>query len=100
MKLVFHSPLDIAESTRELGTSIDAELYSPFTPSRFAGSKPVIGKISDTGKFRLHKRQLRNPLAPVFYGMLKAKEPGTIIEGYFTENTSFFNRLQTGESYE
>jgi hypothetical protein len=83
MKLSYKSPLDIDECIRKLKASIDTELYSPFTSSRFAGSRPVVGKVRDDGKFRLHKRQLRNPLAPVFHGTLMPGDSGTIVRGHF-----------------
>jgi len=70
------------ECRARLTAGVDEERLA-FSWSGHAGSKPILGKLGETG-FRLQKRRYyRNEYAPFFYGRFVSSDRGTLIEGEF-----------------
>ncbi len=78
----WYTRLPVEECNARLRAGIDPERLA-FSWSGFAGSKPILGKVRDSG-FRLRKRRYyKNDLAPFFYGRFVPEGSSTRIEGEF-----------------
>ena len=74
--------IPIEECKARLAAGVDVERLA-FSWSGHAGSRPILGKFSESG-FRLQKRRYyRNEFAPFFYGRFVSADRGTLIEGEF-----------------
>ena len=80
--VTLRTEIPIEECRARLAAGVDVERLA-FSWSGHAGSKPILGKFSETG-FRLQKRRYyRNEFAPFFYGRFVSAYRGTVIEGEF-----------------
>ncbi|TMQ54627.1 MAG: hypothetical protein E6K74_05470 [Candidatus Eisenbacteria bacterium] len=80
--MTLRTEIPIEECRARLAAGVDVERLA-FSWSGHAGSKPILGKFSETG-FRLQKRRYyRNEFAPFFYGRFVSAYRGTVIEGEF-----------------
>ena len=83
--MTLHTRIPIGECKDRLSCAVDAERFS-FSWSGFAGSRPILGSVTDSG-FRLQKRRYyRNSFAPCFHGRFLPSDSGTRIEGEFRMN--------------
>jgi hypothetical protein len=80
--MTLHTRIPVEECKARLASSVDAERLG-FSWSGYTGSRPILGKLRDTG-FRLQKRRYyRNSCAPFFSGRFVASDSGTLIAGEF-----------------
>lgn len=79
MRLYTRIPIEECET--RLASAVDIEKLA-FSWSGYAGSKPILARLSDTS-FRLQARRYYHKPGPYFFGEFLPSKGGTIIEGEF-----------------